>query len=741
MDNLAGTVDVSPASIGVLLKLARSIPMTAQGEASSQRIRFGLYEVDLGARELRRDGVVVRLQERPFAVLAILLERPGEVISRDEFRQRLWPADTFVDFDASLNTSINKLRQALSDNAENPRFIATAGRRGYRFIAPAIVVSNSEGTVKGAAAPASDASVPHHASKPRLWAWTALSRAAIAGLAVALIAALRPGPLPKVSSLVQITNEGLLDPWGKITTDGARLFYLDRTGSHWTLMQVPASGGEAQPFPEPSQNIRVVDIAPDRGELLSFTFYGRSRDLPLSLTPVVGGPPRRVGNIVADDAVFSSDGRRIFYTGPDGIYSCALDGSQVQRLVALPDRSTDPQWSRDGNRLRFTLGDPEASTSSIWEVSANGSHLHPVNLHLPEPGSACCGRWSTDGRYFFFTVFHEGLHTLWAIRDRPRAWLSKPRAPVELTFGPAHYGGLVTTDNPTRVFVWSGSEQREMARYSPASGRVLPLLPGVRSHVGSLSPDGAWLTYAAGGELWRSAADGSSRQHLGSGFAPIMRVEWSPDAKSILFRTLDTANAERFFMVSADGGPATEISMGSGHNEPVWSSDAGTIVFAKWAEGSVTRAQSGIFLFDLRSSRITKIADSEDLIHPSFSPDGRFLAAITNFDSNPSQPTRVMLLDTRRHHWTEIAHGRLVNPVEWSKDSKTFYYQDILADGQPAFRYSTATNESDPFVDFASLLRAGYVRCSLLSFAPDGALVVSLVRNEVNIYRLELDLP
>jgi len=82
-----------------------------------------------------------------------------------------------------------------------------------------------------------------------------------------------------------------------------------------------------------------------------------------------------------------------------------------------------------------------------------------------------------------------------------------------------------------------------------------------------------------------------------------------------------------------------------------------------------------------------------------------------------------------------------VNPVEWSKDSKTFYYQDILADGQPAFRYSTATNESDPFVDFASLLRAGYVRCSLLSFAPDGALVVSLVRNEVNIYRLELDLP
>src|SRR5580658_10562657 len=105
-------------------------------------IRFGLYEVDLAARELRRDGAKVKLQDRPFEVLTILIERPGEVVTREEFRQRLWPADTFVDFDASLNTSVNKLRQALGDNAENPRFIATSGRRGYRFIAPASVVKD-----------------------------------------------------------------------------------------------------------------------------------------------------------------------------------------------------------------------------------------------------------------------------------------------------------------------------------------------------------------------------------------------------------------------------------------------------------------------------------------------------------------------------------------------------------------------------------------------------------------------
>jgi DNA-binding winged helix-turn-helix (wHTH) protein len=111
--------------------------------SSSQQVRvicFGMYELDLAARELRRDGARVKLQDRPFDVLVILIERAGEVVSREEFRQRLWPADTFVDFDPSLNTSINKLRQALSDDADNPRFIATAGRRGYRFIAPITVV-------------------------------------------------------------------------------------------------------------------------------------------------------------------------------------------------------------------------------------------------------------------------------------------------------------------------------------------------------------------------------------------------------------------------------------------------------------------------------------------------------------------------------------------------------------------------------------------------------------------------
>jgi DNA-binding winged helix-turn-helix (wHTH) protein len=98
--------------------------------------RFGLYEIDLVSGELRKEGSRVRLQEQPFRVLAMLLERPGEMVTREEMRTRLWPGDTFVDFDHGLNTAVNKLREALGDAAVNPRFVQTVARRGYRFIAP-----------------------------------------------------------------------------------------------------------------------------------------------------------------------------------------------------------------------------------------------------------------------------------------------------------------------------------------------------------------------------------------------------------------------------------------------------------------------------------------------------------------------------------------------------------------------------------------------------------------------------
>ena len=113
--------------------------------------RFGVFELDLSAGELRKSGVKLRLQGQPFQVLALLLERAGDVVTREELQQKLWPSDTFVDFDHSLNTAVNKVREALGDSASSPRYVETLARRGYRFIAEVHVDSHADAHADGEA--------------------------------------------------------------------------------------------------------------------------------------------------------------------------------------------------------------------------------------------------------------------------------------------------------------------------------------------------------------------------------------------------------------------------------------------------------------------------------------------------------------------------------------------------------------------------------------------------------------
>jgi cholera toxin transcriptional activator len=178
-------------------------------------IRFGLYEAKIESGELFKSGQKVRLQEQPFQVLEALLERPGEVVTREELRQRLWPSDTFVDFEHSLNTAINKVRDALGDTAQNPRFVETLPRRGYRFMAPVQVVG--EEAADALAAPIVETSVP-----------LVSPTGAVASVA-------RDEELPKASRGVSRSLFGLF-----------QLMYLALyAGALWHLEEVGARGTDA----------------------------------------------------------------------------------------------------------------------------------------------------------------------------------------------------------------------------------------------------------------------------------------------------------------------------------------------------------------------------------------------------------------------------------------------------------------------------------------------------------------
>ncbi len=197
-----------------------------QPAALNRVLRFGAFELDVSAGELRKDGVRIRLQGQPFQVLCILLERAGEIVSRDELRQRLWPEGTFVDFEHSLNTAIKKVREGLGDDAENPRFVETISRRGYRFIGDVAI-------------PAATPSAP-----PR--AWPRLSGAknvVLAGSAACALVLLflyyshsLSSKAPQPTIIPVVTNVGeKFTP--SLSPDGQRLAYAwnGGTGSEFSL--------------------------------------------------------------------------------------------------------------------------------------------------------------------------------------------------------------------------------------------------------------------------------------------------------------------------------------------------------------------------------------------------------------------------------------------------------------------------------------------------------------------------
>ena len=137
--------------------------MPAPSASSARRVfRFGIFEADLASGELRKSGIRIRLQEQPFQLLALLLERSGQIVTREEVREKLWPADTFVDFDHSLNTAIAKLRDAMGDSATSPRYVETIARKGYRFVAPVQSgVPESGSAVPASVHPELDVPMPH----------------------------------------------------------------------------------------------------------------------------------------------------------------------------------------------------------------------------------------------------------------------------------------------------------------------------------------------------------------------------------------------------------------------------------------------------------------------------------------------------------------------------------------------------------------------------------------------------
>ena len=200
--------------------------MAVVSEKGPRSLQFGIFEVDLLAGELRRNGSKVKLQGQPFQILTMLLERPGEVVTREELQKKLWPADIFVDFDHSLNAAIRRLRDALGDSAENPRFVETVARRGYRFLAP----------VNGTATTVPHHPVPQATPRPKRLHISAVLVVLLAGVLLGWAIAHWRHPSAQSASVPikqrRLTASPEENPvlGAAISPDGKYLAFADRTG-------------------------------------------------------------------------------------------------------------------------------------------------------------------------------------------------------------------------------------------------------------------------------------------------------------------------------------------------------------------------------------------------------------------------------------------------------------------------------------------------------------------------------
>jgi DNA-binding winged helix-turn-helix (wHTH) protein/Tol biopolymer transport system component len=699
-------------------------------------VRFGVFQVNLSAREIHKHGVPLHLPPQPFTILALLLERPGEVVTREQIRLKLWSTDTFVDFEHSLNSAIKRLRSALGDSARNSPYIQTVPRVGYRFIAPVEWqehdIARTERSGSRAVAVADAADSGRVANR--------LLRRTTVALIVSIIVIAVTAHFMKVATNLRVvrvtalTSTSRADRWGRIQTDGSRLFFLERRGHRWALMQMAAAGGDQEPFSAPFNETRIVGISRDGSEMIVSPFTERAESLPLYLMPTVGGPPRRLGAIMATDAVLSPDRHSVAYSAGDGIYVVGRDGAGPRAIFHEAGLKRDLDWSPDGRALRFSWEDWKTPTSSIWEVAADGSYARSLLPGWDQQPSQCCGRWTAEGRYYVFVSHnHGGSQNIWAIPER-QGLFGHPGDPVQLSNGPITMDQPLPSSDGRRVFTLGSNERTEYIRYDPHTREYRALIGVENAAWPNISNDGEWVVYCNADILWRSRVDGSERRQLASEWFNPRMPRLSADGRVVVFAgSPQSGGVSRIYEVSTEAGvPHELVSENFPTDAPYWSPDGSAVLYSVPKQAG---AVAGLYVLDRKTGAKTKVPESFGFWKAAWSPDGKFLAAVQEGDH------LIAIFEQSSHHWTTLAKGAVLGPAVWSSNSHYVYVQDVLEQDEPVRRVEVGTLAAERVFDCRALLQGNVQRCGFEELTPDGALVMRLSRGDHDVYSLELEHP
>jgi len=611
--------------------------------------RFHSFQVDLSSNELFRSGVRVPIQDQPLQVLRLLLEAEGKVVTREQLRGALWPDDTFVDFEHGVNTAVKKLRQALEDSAERPKFVETLPKIGYRFIAPVEWIADES----------------RRNPQPR-------------------VVPIGPGPMA-VPPLATREQGHRPASWGwRFATLGMGVLLLVAVGGYLlrTRLQTSSDKLTITPFTTfPGFEIGP-SFSPD-GNQIVFAWFGYEKEFQFDLYVKQVGQ-ERVVQLTHHPAVFlaaawSPDGRSIAFmrqAEPEatGIYLISSLGGSERKLTGFTPYfgGWDPialSWSADGRWLAFA----KASSSAMkTDSSRQRFSIHLVNVQtteertLPDPARDCVHTWqpafSPDGKYLASVcVLGEGVAKIyvqtpdgnqsrevtgarssegfagiaWAADSQSLLYSSDQhlwRAPLS---GGKPEALLFAQDVESVAVARTGNRlayaqvrhpnsiwKLELASPVKSAGPAAKLISSSRGDMGPhISPDGKSLAFqswrSGSPEIWVCDRDTSNPVQLTFfGGAQTGAPNWSPDGRRIVFDLRTSGNAE-LYIVNVDGGPPKRFPTGTANaSNPFWSVDGHWIYFN-------TERPDAIWKVPVEGGTAVRLTEGKGQTTPLESADGR----------------------------------------------------------------------------------------------------------------------
>ena len=672
------------------------------------KIRFGVYELDRDAMELRKHGVPLRLQDQPLRVLAMLAGRPGEIVTREELQVQIW-GNTFVDFDQSLNKAVNRIREALNDNAGTPQYVETVPRRGYRFIAPvapATPTAEQPPAVLLSAVPAVELPQPTpRRSSSRTWIIAALAIVCVlAAVAIATAVWLRRPNKPALPEARLLSSSGLSPA---LSRDGKLLAYVSVPGDgQMHIMVQQTAGGEAVPVTSGPFEDKAPDFSPDG---TSVAFYSGRNGGGIYIVPTLHGEPRLVAATPEPKGLrFSPSGDRILYMLDQKAFTVSVDGGRPFSLPLNQDFRVygPPVWAPDGTRILFYgVRGSEQNNPAWWIVPVTTGRPTPVRL----PGVERNYQQATAVRAWVRVAGdREWIIYASASRESWRLWRVGVSSDGATNENPELLAsGVGTLDDVTSVSgdgklvycltdIAASIHQVSMDSRGQKSGPTLQLpLPQGGSHqFPSVSRDGKWMAYAThtpGDHPYtvrlRDLTTGADHFLADQGRSGAnLEVSISPDGSPVIFnRDCKTGgwinNPETplpcGFMVTLGGEPEQVCESCTPRG---FSSDGSVLLIQKYDSADPTKTR--IAAVDLRTKTerdFLRLPDTP-LFHPFFSWDDSWVV-FKKESSNLLPPSQILVAPVRngspagQAEWIAVTDGQYSDDKpQFSADGNTVYF-------------------------------------------------------------------